>query len=388
MLAHRGDFESIIGVLPSLLQAGRRRPATADDADEAVRPLALAAAFSLIASEPGALRALALLRRALAPIDRPRGFWQVFATALLLSRDLDAGVAALDRMTDDRDPLIASFALLMRAQLEENSGATAAAIADLSAADVLAARHGYTWFRFLGRTNLIALRSQRGEHERALADGRRARREVVELDLDADLRQLDWLIGANAIATGDLDDGERIFTELIATRGRGGPEDEADNRSLALAGLAEAATGRGDRDLALQRWSDATAASRRTSSPWRVVVDAAALAGRVALDVPTAVLDRDYRRLRTRLIALLRIQSARFDAPVLGAGLVGLSALLRRSDADAADQLVGVGLALGARRDLASIDAAARGVVAASIASTDTAPRAIALLRSPAVRRW
>ena len=384
---YRGDFESIIGVLPSLLQAGRLRPATAGEVEETIRSLALAVSFSLIASQAGALRAVALLRRALAPVDRPRGFWQVFASSLLLSRDLDAGVAALDRMTSDPDPLIASFALLMRAQLEENSGATGAAIADLSAADALAARHGYTWFRFLGRTNLISLRSQRGEHERALADARSTRREVVELEVDADLRQLDWLIGANAIATGDLDDGERIFLGLLATRGRGGPEDEADNRSLALAGLAEVSTGRGDRELALRRWGDATAASGRASSPWRVVVDAASLAGRVQLAVPTADLVRPYRRLRTRLIALIRIQAGRFDAPVLGAGLVGLSAVLRRTDPASADELVAHGLALGARRDLTSIDVAARGVPAASIESADAARRAMELLRSRAVRR-
>ena len=69
-------------------------------------------------------------------------------------------------------------------------------------------------------------------------------------------------------------------------------------------------------------------------------------------------------------------------------GLVGLSTVLRRTDAAAADELVAVGLALGARRDLASIDTAVGRATAAAIGSEEAARRAIALLRSPAVRRW
>ena len=328
-----------------------------------------------------------LLRRVLRSAGEPRGFWSVLASNLLLSRDFLTGQAVLDRLTTDPDPQIASFALLMRAQLAENSGTIAAAVTDLMAGEAIALRHGYTWFRFLARTNLISLRSQRGEHARALSDARRARQEILELGVDADLRQLDWLIGANAIVIGELDEAERELTRLASFRGRAGSADDADNRALAVAGLAEVATARGDRDEALRRWSQAIAATGRIASPWRVVIDAAALAGRVALGVPTAELEPQYRRTRSLLIALMRLQSGRFDAPVLGAGLVGLAAVLRRTDAATADELVAVGLALGARRDLASIEAAVHGVSAAPIDSAEAARRAIALLRSPAVRR-
>jgi predicted ATPase/DNA-binding SARP family transcriptional activator len=384
---YRGEFESILGVLPSLLDAGRGAPATPEERLEALRALALAAAIALVAERPERVRALALLRRSLRPLGEPRGFWAVLAADLLLSRDFDSGLEALDRLTTHEDTLISAFALLMRAQLEENRGASAAAVTDLMAADTITARHGYSWFHFLARTNLVSLRSQRGEHLRALADARRTRQEIVELEVDADMRQLDWLIAANAVVAGELDDAERIFAELTAFRGRGGAEDETDNRALALAGLAEVATARGERDLALRRWSDAVGVAGSMSSPWRVVIDGAALAGRVSLGVPTADLDRSYRRLRTLLIALVRMQGPRLDAPVLGAGMVALSALLRRTDPVPADELVAVGLALGARRELASVDAAARGVAAAPIEGTDAARRAIELLRSPAVRR-
>lgn len=385
---YRGEFESIIGVLPALLEAGRRTPGTAEEAAEAVRALTLAAAITLITSRPERLRALALLRRVLRPLGEPRGFWSVLASNLLLARDFETGLPVLDALTTNGDPLISAFALLMRAQLEENSGATAAAIADLTIAEGIAARGGYVWFRFLARTNLVSLRSQRGEHARALTDARRARQEIVELGVDTDLRPLDWMIAANAIITGEVAEAERILLGLVSFRGRGGAEDEADNRTLALAGLAEVATARGDRTEALRRWSEATASGGRTASPWQVVVDAAALAGRAGFGVPTEQLERPYRRLRTLLIALMRLQTNRFDAPVLGAGLVGLSTVLRRTDAASADELVAVGLALGARRDLASIDTAVGRAPAAAIGSEEAARRAIALLRSPAVRRW
>jgi hypothetical protein len=341
----------------------------------------------MIAAHPAAARAIVLLRRLVRPDGEQQGFWRVFSLHLVLGEDLETGLAALDGLTAHEDPLIAAFAHLMRAQLEENRGATTAAIADLSAAEALATKHGYSWFRYLGRINLVSLRSQRGEHARALAMARRARREIEELDVETDLRQLDWLIGANAIVTGDLDDGERVFTALLASRGRGGPEDEADNRALALAGLAEVATARGDRDRALGLWTEAVSVGGRASSPWRVVVDAAALAGRVALGVPDGELERQYRHLRTLLIAVMRLQGPRFDAPVIGSGLLALSAVLRRTDAASADELAAVGLAVGARRDLASIDGIARGVSAAPIDDAGAGRAAMALLRSPAVRR-
>jgi predicted ATPase/DNA-binding SARP family transcriptional activator len=391
---YRGEFESILGVLPSLLAAGARAPVRAEQAEEAertqeaIRALTLAVAIAMIVSRPEVTRAFALLRRVLRTAGEPSGFWAVLADGLLLSPDIESGVVVLDRLTAHTDPLIASFALLMRAQLEENSGATSAAVVDLTAGEALAARHGYSWFRFLARTNLVSLRSQRGEHLRALAEARRAREEILELEVDADLRQLDWLIGANAIVAGELDEAERILTALTALRGRGGVEDERDNRAFALAGLAEVATARGDHEAALRRWREATDTTGRTASPWRVVVEAASLAGRVALDVPTAELDRQYGRLRVLLIVLMRLQGDRFDAPVLGSGMVGLATVLRRTDPTTAEELIGVGLALGARRDLASIDAAVRGTVPAPVDGPTAARRAMELLRSSAVRRW
>ena len=176
---YRGEFEPIIGALPTLLAAGRRKPRTAEQADEAVRALALAASLAMIAGQPSAARALVLLRRVLGDDTGQRGFWRVFARNLILSRDQEAGVAALDRLTTDEDPLVAAFAHLMRAQLEENQGATTEAIADLVTAETLAVRHGYTWFRYLGRINLVSLRSQRGEHVRALAMARQTRQEIT-----------------------------------------------------------------------------------------------------------------------------------------------------------------------------------------------------------------
>ncbi|TDS77300.1 putative ATPase [Amnibacterium kyonggiense] len=384
---YRGEFEPIAGVLPALLEAGRVPPASPDAVAETVRALAIGTSVALIASSPEALRALALLRRVVRRADVSPGFWTVFARELLLSPDFTAGVGALDALSADPDPLVAAFALMMRSQLAENAGRLDAALDDLTAADAITTRHGYTWLRHLGRINIASLRSQRGEAAAALAVALRTQREIEELGVETDVRQLEWLVAACRLSIGEVDEAERGFERLAESRGRGGAEDEADNRVLAAAGLAEVATVRRDVPLALARWDEVLAIQARSGSPWRLLAAGGALAARVELGVPVADLAVPYRRLRTRLIAVARLQSARIDAPVTGSGLVGLAAALRPVDPEAARGLLRLGVALAARRDLPSVARALAGVAPAEPPGPGAAARVIALLRSPAVRR-
>ncbi|RIX27899.1 hypothetical protein D1781_10250 [Amnibacterium setariae] len=384
---YRGEFEPIAGVLPALLEAGRVPPASPEAVSETIRALAIGTSVALIASSPEAVRALALLRRLVRHGDAPPGFWTVFARELLLAPGFTAGVGALDALAADPDPLVAAFALTMRSQLAENAGRLDAALVDLAAMDALTTRHGYTWLRYLGRINIASLRSQRGEHAAALAVALRTRREIEELGVETDVRQLEWLVAACRLSIGEVDEAERGFERLAGSRGRGGAEDEADNRVLAAAGLAEVATVRRDAPLALARWDEVLAIQARSGSPWRLLAAGGALAAQVELGVPAASLARPYRRLRTRLIAVARLQNARIDAPVTGSGLVGLAAALRPVDAEAAQELLRLGAALAARRDLPSVARVLAGIAPAEPPGPDAAARVIALLRSPAVRR-
>ena len=383
---YRGEFEPLAGILPELLGAANHRPRDAAEQEEALKALTIAASVALITASPATVRALALLRRTTRRSPLATGFWSTFATSLVLARTPEAGVAAIDGLVDSPDPLSAAFARMMRGQLAENRGLAEAAIADLTAADGLAARNGFHWVRFLARTSIASLRSQQGRHEEALAVATRVRAEIVALGLDTELRQLDWLIGADTAALGDLDAAEDLFRTMADAVGRAGPAEERDNRAIALAGLAEVATARGDRTVALQRWTEALATARRASPPWRVLVDASALAARVRLGVPAEDLTEPYRRLRVLLIVVLRLGPLGFDAPVLGAGMLGLAAVLRATAPDAAEEVLGTALAFGARRDMRSLDlvaAESTGPPAAVEVATD---RALELLRSPSVR--
>ncbi|GAA4742551.1 BTAD domain-containing putative transcriptional regulator [Amnibacterium soli] len=384
---YRGEFEPLAAILPELLGAAALRPRTGQEQEDALKALTIAASVAQITGSPAVLRALALLRRATRRGAPATGFWGVFATSLVLAPSLAAGTAAIDALADSPDPLSATFARLMRAQLEENRGLAEAAIADLAAADALAARNGFHWVRFLARTSIASLRSQQGRHEEALATAERVRAEIVALDLDTELRQLDWLIGANRAALGDLDAAEALFGAMAGATGRAGAAEERDNRAIAEAGLAEVATARGDRAAALPRWETALATARRASPPWRVLVDASALAARVRLGVPAADLAEPYRRLRVLLIVVLRLGPLGFDAPVLGAGMLGLAAVLRRTAPEAADGLLGAALAFGARRDMASLDLVAAEWVGPPPPVEVATGQALALLRSPAVRQ-
>ncbi|MGN6444994.1 ATP-binding protein [Amnibacterium sp.] len=384
---YRGEFEPTAVILPTLLEAGRVPGGSPEGVGEAVRALAIGSSIALIASRPEAARALALLRRVVRRHDPPPGFWTVFARELVLSPDFETGVAALDRLTADADPLVAAFALAMRAQLAENAGSLDDALVGMTAADALSSRHGYTWLQYLGRVSVASLRSQRGDHAAALALALRTRREVEELGIETDLRQLDWLIAGCRLALGDVDEADRGFARLAGTRGRGGADDEADNRVLAAAGLAEVATARRDVPLALARWEQVLSIQARSGSPWRLLAAGSALAAQVELGVPPAALAEPYRRLRTRMIAVARLQGDRIDAPVSGAALVGLAAVLLPVAPEAASEVAALGAALGARRDLPSIARALSGVAPAGASVEDAAARVIALLRSPALRR-
>jgi predicted ATPase/DNA-binding SARP family transcriptional activator len=382
---YRGEFEPLAALLPVLLAGARRSPQGAVEQEETLKALTIGAAVAQITSSPSAVRALALVRRA-ARAASPGGFWHTFATRLVLASSMAVGTAAIDDLIDAPDPLTAAFARVTRAQLEENAGLAEAAVADLVAADAVAARNGFHWVRFLARTSIASLRSQQGRHEEALTAARRVRAEIVALGLDTELRQLDWLIGANSTALGDLDAAEALFRTMADAVGRAGAAEERDNRSIALAGLAEVATARGDRSAALRRWDEAVGTARRASPPWRVLVEASALAARVRLGVPAEELAEPYRRLRVLLIVVLRLGPLGFDAPVLGAGMLGLAAVLRATAPDAADGLLGTALTFGARRDMVSLDLVAADWVGPRPAVDVANEQALGLLRSPAVR--
>ena len=385
--AYRGDFEAALDALPLLLTAARHRPRSADERYEAIRALGLASAVVTVNRNPATARVAALLGRALEAGAPGSGFWEVVAPELLLSRsfaEIDAGV---DRLTGSEDPVVRAFALGIRSQLLENRGELDASLAVLQQVDVLAVRHGLHWLRIFGRMNAVSLRGQRGEHRDALADAIAIRDDLVVAESGMHLQQLDWMIATSEVALGQLDAAEQRFERMRSSADQTSVPDAADMRAIACAGLAEVATARGDRVAALAAWDRAVASARRTTWPWRVLVLADSLAARAGLGVPAAELRRDARRLRGLLLALLRIDPLQADAPVFGAGALGLGAVLREAHPEAAAELAGLAVTMGARRDLVSLSRAADGVPALQLTPDEAMRRTIELLTSSPVLR-
>lgn len=361
----RSEFPSVLATAPVAVAAARRRATTPLAQQTQLRALTLAAAVLQVANQPGSLRATALLRRAARGLDpADERFWPTYARLLLQVRLPRDAEGLIDAPTTSTDPAVASFALLIRALLRENLGRIADAQRDASRAGALAERLGLVWIGLTARAALAQLYSQAGDRERALRTARAVRDRLLELDTRADVRQLDWIIAVNELASGDLASAERRLQHL-ADLPSARPDDQDDVRVIALVALAEVAEARGRTDDADQWWRQALEAPIPPGAPWLVVARGSALAALAAR--PDARSDpavaAGYRRLRSLLLAQPRVPTFMVDTPVFGTGLLGLAGVLLRSDGtrrSAGARLVRLAATAGARLDLPSIAAVPR----------------------------
>ena len=339
---YRGEFERIPDLLPIAIDAGPARPTSDAERDDSLRALTLAAGLGLLTRTPGAVRALALLRRVRGALPPDAdGFWPIFSGSLFQQRTGEEAVAELrDLAETSSDPLVATFTALMAGQLLENAGRLPEALAAATQAHRLAERHGLTWFRLVSAMSIAQLHSQRGHREEALRLSLAALEQIEALDVRADLAQLDWIIAVNQVALGRLSDAEHRFGRLAAAPDRSSRE-TLDNRSIGLSGLAEIAGARGE--PAQRTWDDALAAAEGASPPWRVIVRAAALAAasRHPDSSESEGTARSYRRLRGRVLGFARFPLTVVDVPVLSTGVLGLAAVLVAPDRTPAQQAIG-----------------------------------------------
>ncbi len=386
--AYRGDFEAALDAADLALPALSRRPASPDQRTESLRALLFLFAVSSAGRRPGAARAVALLRRTLAG-GGDGGFWEAVSQQLLLAGGDPRGLdGAAERLAAAEDPLVRSVGLAMRSQVLENHGEAQQALDVLQRLEALAERHGLRWMRIFGRSSAISLLAQRGEHAEALRQAVALREEARALGTGADLQQLEWSIAASRLALGRLDEAEAAFQQLLAGgAGEQSPRgDLADLRAVVLCGLAEVAAARGDAAAAALAWRRALESGRRAAWPWRVVQLGASVAGRLRLGAEPREVVRSARRLRGTLLAVARLDPQQLDAPVFGAGLLGLAAALRADRPQVADRLIGLALAMSARRESAELGRVARTGSAAPLTPRQATEAAVALLRSPDAR--
>ena len=384
--AYRGDFEAAMDTADLVLPAAVRRPETDDQRVESLRALLFLFATSAAGRRSGTTRALALLRRALGSGTQGDGFWEVIARELLRSGATAGLDGAADRIAEARDPVIRIVGLAMRSQLLENRGEADASLALQRQIDALAVQHGLQWMRVFSRMSTVSLLAQRGAHARALEQAVALQRDERLAGSSMNLQQLEWSIGTSRLALGQLDEAHAVFTSLVSGGGDAVRGDAADLRALALAGLAEIAAARDDAAAALAAWDRALVAGRRVAWPWRVVLLGAAVAGRLRIGASPQDVAPSVRRLRGVLLAVCRIDPHQLDAPVFGAGLLGLAAALQAERPQVAARLVGLGLAMSARMESAELARVAATSDRAPLSPAEAVDAAIALLRSPDTR--
>lgn len=376
---YRGEFERVPEQLPAVLAAGGGPVADQQERDEALRAFTIAAALAALTRTQDLLRTLALLRRVrrTLPPDAD-GFWPTLSATLFLRWTGEQALGELERMTGSTDPMLATFATLLRSQLLENAGRLGEALVACDRAQRLATRHGLAWLRVVAMVSAAQLHSERGERRPGLELGIAAQEEIRALDARPDLSQLDWIVAVNQLALGQVAEAEIRFTRIATRTGRS--RDAQDERCIGLAGLAEVAAARGDSAAAIRFWTEAAQAADRASVPWRVIVGAARVAGTARLSVPDdADVLRAYRQLRGRVRALARAPWEMGDVPVLTSGVLGLAAVLQRpgrTDAERAlgAELVALAVPLGARLDFPVLEAVP-GVAAAAPSGGDVPDR-------------
>ena len=302
-----------------------------------------------------AVRPLSMLRRLVRehPLTDPR--LATMADLLLAVNDqqlvderMRAAIASEHRPT-------ALIGTLVSSLLAENAGRRDEAVASAQAAARIATSIDDTWGDAMASQMLGALYSQSAEPVEALRWARRSQKGLALLGAEEDLRQLEWVIGTNAIALGDLDEARGLFDRLVESTGM---TDGVETRSIGLAGLAEVLRAEGRFDEAKALYLNAIACFDdlgTRSSPWYRMVLSSVLSAFV-LD-GTAEIDetRDLAsRLRARTLASIRTSWAAVDRPVLGASVIGLAVWLmegRSALAPAGLELLALAEEMGARQD-------------------------------------
>jgi predicted ATPase/DNA-binding SARP family transcriptional activator len=418
----RDQHGSVIEHADVALDAWRRRSPhagpTLDAAVAGFTMLAITSGFSRAQQGP---RASGILRTALARqgVD-DANFWNIFGRlALLALRSDPMTTTLLDTAARSPDAVIATTALTVRSSLSENAGRIDAAIRDLDRGLKLAIDADLDWHRGTIEASMAQLLSQRGERAAAVDWASRSRERLTESN--SDVRQLDWIIGTNEVGNGDLEAAEGRFTALLdaglaaADRADGEPANPVDMfddmRSVALLGLAEVATARGDAESAERLWTEAVAVASQYSRahPWALLSASGSLAATVRLhpEPSDAVVERAtaaLRRLRPRVLAARRVLGESLDVPALAGAVLGIAAFLlwpgRSAATDeqrrAGAELAGLAVALGGRRDVPSLRVATDLAEAtnstvydearATASGPDVVARVIGLLQSQALR--
>ncbi|MCS5714522.1 AAA family ATPase [Herbiconiux sp. CPCC 205716] len=404
----RGAHSEVLAFSGPVFEAIRRYEPTAERTGSTVLSLVLVAITQLVGQQRAGVRALSRLREVLAahPVTEPR--LAAMAELALAVGDLGRLDAAVVRARSSADRPTALLAGLVASLTAENAGRSAEAVAAARRAVTLAEALGDTWGAGMAAQTLAQLHSQNAEPAEALRWALEARVSMAAVGASDDVRQLEWVIAANDIGVGALDEAAEIFERLTADPGQ---SDGVDVAAIGRAGLAEVLRARGLVEESAEAYRLALAAldvPRGRSSPWFRMMLSSVLASLVVDGTGTADERRRLaRRLRARTLAGLRPDGAFVDRPVFGASLVGLAAWaagVPAIGAGVALELLALAETMGPRQDNPSLhvaplfarfveevseDAVAAARASAALIDHDERPgRAAELLRTPGPWSW
>lgn len=380
----RGAHSEVLSFSTAVLDALTDYEPDPEHTEAAIGAWGVIAGTSLISNTRQGLRALVRTRR----LARNHAFedaqLSMLIQLLLSISDMSKAqqVLADHRVSDD--PLVAGFANVMTAQFCENDGQIDRATHFAQIAYENATRSGDSWLTSMAAQSLAQLHSQRARPAEALKWAHAAEPALRALDAEDDLRQLDWLIAVNEIASGHPEIAKATLERLAAADAESAGFDYADLRSIGFSGLAEIAASAGDIDEARRLYArarDVFRDVRQRGAPWSLTVTSAYVAISVRAGAPNEPQTRTIcRRLRTQILVSHRLRATYSDRPVLGSGLLGLALWLLapdRTGTTEAEREIGLELlvlshALAGREDMPTLNwERARRETAASYPNAD-----------------
>ncbi|WP_217177664.1 BTAD domain-containing putative transcriptional regulator [Streptomyces sp. AC495_CC817] len=377
----RGAFTEFLGFAVPVLTALDRLGDRDLPADLLVGTLLPCALMSLIGDDPRGLRAFGRLRR----LARTPGMVLSPALSALLSVAAEVSrpermLATLHSLRESPAPEARLVTEFLISQTAENSGDAATAAAAAQRSWELAAQIDDPWTGALAASASAQIAGQTGSHADALMWIDRARRATEGIDASDERVQQDWTRGIALLGLGRLEEAEKAFDEVAHAAQL--TQQGLEYAALGWFGLAEVARARGDVDAAVAGYDRALAGfptGDQRATPWYLLLMATMITASVAdaLLAPGDVA-RWANRLRTRALALHRMNPDYVDRPVIGTALAGWSAWALTVPGERKAGLRGLAIAerLGARQDLPSLSLASLFDFASSVAGVDAVAEA------------
>ena len=245
--AMRGAHSDVSGFAGAVLAATKGYVPDAAHLTAAIASYMVVGAAAFVGDMRTAMLARGRLRAAkrLGAAGDPR--IEALSNLLLVFSKPEEAFAMLAEARESDDLGLAALGTLLGAQVEENGGELATAIASSRRAYELSLSLGDVWLQSTAAQALANLYSQHGDTGQAIEWAEKSQQGMNALQANGDLQQLSWLIAMNQLETAP-EKARGIFEGFVAQSAEDLGPDYVDLRSIGWAGLAEIALGEGSTD--------------------------------------------------------------------------------------------------------------------------------------------